>query len=161
RLTATASVRARYWREAARVHAASPWLGSGADAYNTLRLRYRTDLLTVRHAHSYVMQTLADLGWVGLGVSLLAFGAWLVATVRAPLAVEPLCDRASMERGSGDARAAGRALADAAALEPATAEAWRRLGHFRLDVLHDVEGARRAFGAALYLDPLAPQSKSD
>ncbi len=27
---------------------------------------------TVRHAHGYVVQTLADLGWVGLGLSLLA-----------------------------------------------------------------------------------------
>ena len=36
---------------------------------------------TVRHAHGYVVQTLADLGWVGLGLSLLAAVAWLAAAV--------------------------------------------------------------------------------
>jgi hypothetical protein len=295
RFTATSSVRSRYWREAAHVHGASPWLGSGADAYGTLRLRYRTNVLTVRHAHSYVMQTLADLGWVGLGVSLLAAGAWLFAAIRAlglrrrdrglpwdaervalaalsvvvvifgihsaidwtwfvpanavaamlcagwvagrgplrerlglgpppaersrarqraplavaavaialvtcwgalqpvrashaeaesfarldrgelpaaisiaqiahqrdPLAVEPLFDLAAMEQASGDNAAAGRALNDAVALEPATAETWRRLGDFRFNVLHDVKGAQRAYGAALYLDPQSPESRSD
>jgi hypothetical protein len=293
RFTATSSVRSRYWREAAHVHADSPWIGTGAGAYGTLRLRYRTNVLTVRHAHSYVMQTLADLGWVGLGVSLLVVAAWLAATIRAlglrrrdrglpwdaervglaalsvvvvifgvhsaidwtwfvpanavaamlcagwvaargplrerlgvgpppgersleraplavaaalialvaawgalqpvraahaeaeafnrldkgqlpaaisiariaherdPLAVEPLFDIAALEQVSGDNRAAGRALNDAVALEPGTAETWRRLGDFRLNVLHDAEGARRAYGAAFYLDPQSPVSQSD
>src|SRR5262249_11610133 len=39
RLTATSSVRSRYWREALDVHAASPWLGGGARPYAPLRLR--------------------------------------------------------------------------------------------------------------------------
>jgi hypothetical protein len=77
RLTATSSVRSRYWREALDVHKASPWLGGGAGAFGTLRLRYRTDTLSVKHAHGYVVQTLADLGWVGLAVSVLALLAWL------------------------------------------------------------------------------------
>ncbi len=83
RLTATSSVRSRYWREALDVHAASPWLGGGAGAYGTLRLRYRTDTLSVKHAHGYVVQTLADLGWAGLAVSLLATFTWLWAAARA------------------------------------------------------------------------------
>src|SRR4051812_1766795 len=294
RLTATSSVRSRYWREALKIHALSPWVGSGADAYGTLRLRYRTDVIVVRHAHGYVVQTLADLGWVGLGLSLLTALAWLVSTVRAlglrwadrglpwdaervglatlstvvvvfglhsaidwtwfvpanavaamlcagwvasrgplperlageparparvraervvlpaaavgmalgacwggvqplrsahaegaafnrldlgqldaaasiariahdrdPLAVEPLFDLAAIEQARGDTGAEQQALEDAVALEPATAEAWRRLGHFRLDVLHDPKGALRAFQAALFLDPKAPQSQSD
>ena len=66
RLTATSSVRARYWREALDVHATEPWLGTGAGAYATVRTRFRDDALAVRHAHGYVVQTLADLGWVGL-----------------------------------------------------------------------------------------------
>jgi hypothetical protein len=82
RLTATSSVRSRYWREALDVHAASPWLGGGAGSYATLRLRYRTDQLSVKHAHGYVVQTLADLGWAGLAVSLLAAFAWLWAAAR-------------------------------------------------------------------------------
>jgi len=83
RLTATSSVRARYWREALDIHATEPWLGSGAGAYSTVRTRFRTDILAVRHAHGYVVQTLADLGWVGLIVSLLGAAAWLLSAARA------------------------------------------------------------------------------
>ena len=83
RLTATSSVRARYWREALDVHATDPWLGTGAGAYATVRTRFRSDTLEVRHAHGYVVQTLADLGWAGLLASLLAAAAWLVAAARA------------------------------------------------------------------------------
>src|SRR4051794_30840571 len=79
---------------------------------------------------------------------------------RAPPAAEPLFDIAAREQPSGDTRAAGRALNPAAALDPATAETWRRLGDFRLNVLHDAKGAQRAYGAALYLDPQSPQSQS-
>ena len=39
--------------------------------------------LYVRHAHGYVPQTLADLGWVGLALSLLALGLWGWAALRA------------------------------------------------------------------------------
>jgi cytochrome c-type biogenesis protein CcmH/NrfG/O-antigen ligase len=82
RLTATSSGRARYWREAMKVHAQAPWLGTGAGSYGTTRLRYRVDARAVQHAHGYVVQTLADLGWVGLGLSLLAALTWLTAAVR-------------------------------------------------------------------------------
>ena len=67
RLTETSSVRARYWDEAFHVHGVSPWIGTGAGAYATVRKRFRTGTLFVRHAHGYVPQTLADLGWAGLG----------------------------------------------------------------------------------------------
>ena len=76
RLTATSSVRARYWDEAFDVHALSPWIGTGAGAYATVRNRFRTGTLFVRHAHGYAPQTLADLGWAGLALSLLAFALW-------------------------------------------------------------------------------------
>lgn len=78
RLTETSSGRARYWREAMKVHAEAPWLGTGAGAYGTLRLKYRVDERRVEHAHGYVVQTLSDLGWIGLAISLFAAGAWLV-----------------------------------------------------------------------------------
>ena len=42
RLTATSSVRARYWEEAFDVHGVSPWVGTGAGAYATVRNRFRT-----------------------------------------------------------------------------------------------------------------------
>jgi hypothetical protein len=299
RLTATSSVRSRYWREALDVHAASPWLGGGAGAYGTLRVRYRTDNLSVRHAHGYVVQTLADLGWAGLGLSLLATLTWMLAAGRAiglrrrdrglpwdaervgmvavvavvvvfgvhsaidwtwfvpgnivpallcagwvaargplrerlgapapaaapperermpvgpllagalvaaigvvgawsalqpvravhaenaayarldkgelpqaisianiahqrnPLALDPLFDIAALEQSRGGTAAARSALERAVHLEPANPEPWRRLGSFRLTVLHDPRGALQAYRAAYYLDPHSPQSISD
>jgi hypothetical protein len=83
RLTATSSVRARYWDEAFHVHGVSPWVGTGAGAYATVRNRFRTGTLYVRHAHGYVPQTLADLGWAGMALSLLALGLWGWAALRA------------------------------------------------------------------------------
>jgi hypothetical protein len=82
RLTETSSVRARYWDEAFGVHGVSPWVGTGAGAYATVRMRYRTGTLFVRHAHGYVPQTLADLGWAGLGLSLLALLLWGWSAIR-------------------------------------------------------------------------------
>ena len=76
RLTTTSSVRARYWEEAFDIHATTPWVGAGAGAYATARTRFRTGTLAVRHAHGYVPQTLADLGWAGMALSLLALGLW-------------------------------------------------------------------------------------
>ena len=82
RLTETSSVRARYWDEAFGVHSVSPWVGTGAGAYATVRMRFRTGTLFVRQAHGYVPQTLADLGWAGLGVSLLALFLWGWAAIK-------------------------------------------------------------------------------
>ena len=53
--------------------------------------------LDVRHAHGYVVQTLADLGWVGLGLSLLAALAWL-AERGAPLGLRRARPRAALRR---------------------------------------------------------------
>ncbi len=294
RFSQTSSVRARYWREALKLHADSPWLGNGAGSYGTLRLRYRTEPSTARHAHGYVVQTLADLGWVGLGISLLPTLAWFWAAARAlglrrrdrglhwdaervglaalalvalifglhsaidwtwfvpgnvvpallcagwvasrgtirerlepvadvvprrglfapaagalavagavllswaalqpvrsehaetaafdrvdqgalvaaasiariaherdPLSKDPLFDLAAIEQARGDRAGAQRALDQAVDLEPATAETWRRLGHFRLEVLNDPKSALRAFQAAYYLDPMSARSVSD
>jgi hypothetical protein len=83
RLTATSSVRARYWDEAFKIHAQSPWVGTGAGSYVTARSRFRTDRLAVRQAHGYLVQTLSDLGWAGLAASLLVTLAWLAAAARA------------------------------------------------------------------------------
>jgi hypothetical protein len=82
RLTAVGSVRARYWNEALKIAKAHKALGVGAGGYATVRPRYRTDTLDVRHAHGYVVQTLADLGAVGMGVSLALLAAWLAAATR-------------------------------------------------------------------------------
>ena len=82
RLTAVASVRARYWNEALEVLKANPVLGAGAEGYRTARLRYRTAPIEVRHAHGFVVQTLADLGLVGLALALALLVAWMVAAGR-------------------------------------------------------------------------------
>lgn len=80
RLTALGSTRALYWDEAFEVWQAHPILGVGAGGFATARLRYATNpAITVQHAHSYVMQTLADFGLVGLAVSLIVFTLWFVA----------------------------------------------------------------------------------
>jgi len=83
RFTAVGSVRARYWDEALRIFGDNPAIGVGAGSYATVRKRYRTDDPAVRHAHGYVVQTLADLGLVGLAVSLALLAAWLVSAARA------------------------------------------------------------------------------
>jgi Tetratricopeptide repeat/O-Antigen ligase len=304
-------VRARYWRDALRIHAFDPWLGTGAGSYATVRTRFRQDALDVRHAHGYVVQTLTDLGWLGLIVSLLAAGAWLLAAARAigvwpadrglpydaerigmltlaavvlafgvhsaidwtwfvpanagvallcagwiagrgplrarleqpegapgpaappwpnasrlarlgarvpplralavvlvvvialvaawtayqpvravragdaafqrldegqpeaavqeaqaatehnPLAVDPLFELAAIEQARGRTEEAKATLERAVELQPASAEAWRRLGRLRLSALNDPKGALSAFQAAYYLDPRSPTSTSD
>jgi hypothetical protein len=82
RLTSIGSVRARYWNEALEIFKAHPALGAGAAGYETARLRYRTQPLDVRQAHGYVVQTLADLGIVGLVMTLALLIAWMGAAGR-------------------------------------------------------------------------------
>jgi O-antigen ligase len=82
RLTAVGSVRARYWNEALKIFRDHKVAGVGADGYAVARKRYRIDTLDVRHAHGYLVQTAADLGLVGLGVSLALLAAFLAAAGR-------------------------------------------------------------------------------
>jgi O-antigen ligase len=83
RLTAIGSVRARYWNEALEIFTDHPLLGVGAEGYETARLRYRTAILNVGQAHGFIVQTLADLGLVGLLLVLALLGAWMCAAGRA------------------------------------------------------------------------------
>ena len=83
RLTATGSVRARYWRDGLELWKKQRWLGLGAGSYATGRFQVREDTAVVRHAHGYWNQTLADLGLVGLALSVLAGLLWLGAAGRA------------------------------------------------------------------------------
>jgi hypothetical protein len=83
RLTATASVRAQYWDEALKVWKAHPVLGVGGEGFEVARLRYRRGTLTVKHAHGFAVQTLADLGLIGALLSLALFVAWMAAAGRA------------------------------------------------------------------------------
>jgi tetratricopeptide (TPR) repeat protein len=83
RLTETASVRAIYWRRSIDVWQKHPVAGAGAGSFAQAQLRFRKEDARARHAHGYVFQTLADLGLVGVAVSLLALVAWLLAAARA------------------------------------------------------------------------------
>jgi O-antigen ligase len=82
RLAAVGSVRARYWNEALKIFKDNLVTGVGAGGYATTRPRYREDDLDVRHAHGYVVQTAADLGILGLAVSLALLVAWIAAVGR-------------------------------------------------------------------------------
>lgn len=84
RLASVGGVRARYWDNGFTIWRKAPaLLGVGADGYATARKPIQPDRLQVRHAHGYIPQTLADLGLVGMGLSVALLLAWLVATARA------------------------------------------------------------------------------
>lgn len=83
RLTSVGSKRGAYYHEAWKVYTENKVVGAGAATFDTSRLRFRKDSVDVRHAHGYIPQTAADLGLVGLGVSLLLLSAWIASSARA------------------------------------------------------------------------------
>jgi tetratricopeptide (TPR) repeat protein len=82
RFAAASSTRGKYWREAGKVFGDRPAVGTGAGTFGLSRLRYRTDEGVSRHAHGYVVQTLADTGLIGLAATLALLAAWLAAAAR-------------------------------------------------------------------------------
>lgn len=83
RLASVGGVRARYWDNGFSIWRKARWLGVGADGYATARKPIQPDRLRVRHAHGYVPQTLADLGAIGMAISLGLLIAWIGAAARA------------------------------------------------------------------------------
>ena len=83
RFTSASNSRARYWREAGKVFSHHELKGTGDNTFSIARLRYRTTELFAGHAHGFVPQTLADLGLLGLGLSVALLLAWLVSAARA------------------------------------------------------------------------------
>lgn len=79
RLGSVSSARGVYWRQAVQVFEESRFNGLGANAFELASLRYRRDSFPVRHAHGFPMQTLADLGIIGLALGLALLAAWLAA----------------------------------------------------------------------------------
>jgi tetratricopeptide (TPR) repeat protein len=71
--------RSEYWRVAWREYEHRPWLGGGAGSYQRFWLRYRRSALPVRNAHSLYLETLAELGLLGLALLLGALAVPLVA----------------------------------------------------------------------------------
>jgi hypothetical protein len=105
-LSSSTSSRGDYWRVAARMVEHHPVVGAGAGAFARAWLRERPALLFVQDAHNLYLETLAELGPVGL--------ALLVAALVTPLL--------------GAGRVAGRATSRAA-----LAAYVALLGHAALD----------------------------
>jgi O-antigen ligase len=87
------SSRAQYWHVAWRDYQQHPWLGSGAGSFQRRWLRSRPADLPVLDAHSLYLETLAELGPVGLGLLAALLALPLAAGVIArkqPLAVPAL-----------------------------------------------------------------------
>jgi hypothetical protein len=76
RITQFGSSRPLYWSQGITVGEHALFKGVGALGYATARTRYTHSPQTVGHAHSYVIQTFADLGLLGLIISLLLLVAW-------------------------------------------------------------------------------------
>jgi tetratricopeptide (TPR) repeat protein len=79
RLIQFGNSRAEYWREGLKVGGQAPLNGVGALAFGTARTRYATSVLVAQNAHSYVIETYADLGLIGVGISLALLIAWSIA----------------------------------------------------------------------------------
>jgi len=77
------SNRSEYWHVAWREIEAHPWLGGGAGSYQRFWLRHRRNALPVLDAHSLYLETLAELGPIGLGLLLGALAVPLAAVRRA------------------------------------------------------------------------------
>lgn len=83
RITQFGSSRPLYWSEGITVGEHALFKGVGALGYATARTRYTTNTHVAGHAHSYVVQTFADLGLLGIAFNLALLGAWLVSALRA------------------------------------------------------------------------------
>ncbi len=82
RLLQLGSSRPRYWHDGLLVGQHNLLKGAGALGYSTARTRYTTDAFSVKHAHSYVIQTFADFGLIGVAISLALLIAWWIAARR-------------------------------------------------------------------------------
>ncbi|HEX3689716.1 MAG TPA: hypothetical protein VHV28_08465 [Solirubrobacteraceae bacterium] len=89
RLTTLQSNRYAYWSVALRAFGSDPVQGAGAGGWSVDWLRFRHVSEGAQDAHSLPLQTLAELGLVGLAL-LLAFAAGVTLACRRALAVSPL-----------------------------------------------------------------------
>jgi hypothetical protein len=75
--------RPQYWKVAWRQAAAHPVGGAGAGTFEIAWDEHRTFPGDVRDAHGLYIETLGELGWVGLGLLVLLLALPVVAAVRA------------------------------------------------------------------------------
>jgi hypothetical protein len=75
--------RADLWRVAWHQAQAHPLLGGGAGSYERYWLRHRPNTLHVQDAHNLYLETLAELGPIGLALLLLALGIPIIGAFQA------------------------------------------------------------------------------
>ena len=75
--------RVNFWRVALDQHEEHPWIGSGAGTYEQFWKRDRPGAEEARDAHSLYLETLGELGWIGLVLLAVALAVPLAAAVRA------------------------------------------------------------------------------
>ena len=83
RLLAEDNSHARYWSEGLKVGEHAVFKGVGGLGFGTASLRYSSAGATAVNAHSFVIETFADFGVIGLMVCLALLIAWGVAAARA------------------------------------------------------------------------------
>ncbi len=92
RLLQVGSTRGRYWNQGLTVGKHAWFKGVGAGGFATARVRYFPPInqyQSFEHAHSYVIETFADLGVIGLVLSLALLVAWALAATRAIVSLKP------------------------------------------------------------------------
>lgn len=82
RLIQLGNARGRYWSEGLKVGEHALLKGAGALGYATAVTRYTEDARVVPHAHSFVIQTFADFGLVGVVLMFALLIAWSMAAAR-------------------------------------------------------------------------------
>jgi len=82
RLTQLGSSRPLYWRQALTVGADNPFIGVGELGFGIARLRHTVETPKADQAHNYLLQTFADLGLVGVVLTLALLAAWVRAALR-------------------------------------------------------------------------------
>jgi hypothetical protein len=87
RITQLGSSRPAYWHQGLDVGSHALLKGVGELGYGVARLRYTTSTLKSDLAHNYLVQTFADLGILGVLLSLALLVAWARAAAR-PLALD-------------------------------------------------------------------------
>ncbi len=128
RLVQLSNSRPHYWSVGLKVGAHHPLIGAGELGFSTAYTRYSADRWAVGHAHSYVVQTFADLGAVGIVLSLALLLGWAAAAARPVRARSPAATR----RADRDAHAAH----DRGGVRAALAD--------RLDLVHPRDRGHRA-----------------
>jgi hypothetical protein len=82
-LSFSANGRVELWRVAWADAKAHPWLGSGAGSYERYWLQHRPNELNVRDAHSLYLESLAELGPIGLAAIVALIAVALGVCIRA------------------------------------------------------------------------------